>query len=163
MAICGNRVGLPPLILPCPTASIEIQEQNAKYAADLEALREENHALQQKVTEVKGKVIAVREEVKADFSSRITFLRDLCEKRQSDVDELKAQAKEIASRHLAELSRMDAVAADYLSRIDEKNKRIDNLNSMLRMLAIFLAISLIALSCYIVWDLSHRNLGFFQW
>ena len=114
MAICGNRVGLPPLVLPCPTSAGEMQAQILKYATDLEALREENHALQQKVTELKGKVIATREEAKADYAGRITFLRELCEKRQADVDELKSQAKETESRHRAELARMDSVAADYL-------------------------------------------------
>ena len=163
MAICGNRVGLPPLTLPCPTATSEIQEQNAKYAADLEALREENHALQQKVTEVKGKVIAVREEVKADYASRVTFLRELCEKRQADVDELKAQAKETESRHRAELARMDSVAADYLSRIDAKNKRLDALDRKLRLTVFFLVAALIALTCYIVWDFANPGAGFFQW
>lgn len=144
MAICGNRVGLPPLVLPCPTSAGEMQAQILKYATDLEALREENHALQQKVAEVKGKVIAVREEVKADFSSRVVFLRDLCEKRQHDVEELKHQA------------------ADYLQRIDEKNRRLDILSRRLRLTMLIAVVLLILLTCYVVWDISNIDAGFFR-
>ena len=162
-AICGNRVGQPLLDHPCPASSSEIQNRTALHTAELDALRAENHDLQQRLAQAKGKVIATREEVKEDYASRVQFLKDLCEKRQSDIDELKRQAADTESRHRAELARMDAVAADYLSRIDEKNKRIDKLNNLLRLLAIFLAISLIALSCYIVWDLAHRTVGFFRW
>lgn len=155
-AICGNRVGQPLLDHPCPASSTDIQEQINRFNGELNDLRKENHRLQEKLTETKGKVISTREEVKEDYASRVVFLKELCEKRQKDIDEMEL-------KHQKEIRRMDAVAADYLSRIDEKNKRIDSLNRANHLLVFFLICSLLALTCYLVWDLMHPGVGLFQW
>jgi len=155
-AICGNRVGQPLLDHPCPASSTDIQAQINSFTGEISRLSQENSRLQEKVTETKGKVISVREEVKEDYASRVQFLRNLCEQRQEDIEELK-------KKHQADISQKDAIAADYLSRIDEKNKRIDSLNRANHMLVFVLICALLALTCYMVWDLMHPTVGLFQW
>lgn len=160
-AICGNRVGKPLLDHPCPASSTEIREQFGQYEMQIQSLTAKNTELAEKVTQTKGKVIATREEVKEDYASRVQFLKDLCEKRQRDIDEMQ-------TRHNAEIARMDAVAKDYLSRIDEKNRLLeDRLEESRRIrrqnafIVIALIVSLILLTGYVVWDLMHPNVGFF--
>lgn len=155
-AICGNRVGQPLLDHPCPASSTEIQEQMNQFNGEISGLIQENQRLQEKLTETKGKVIAARDEVKEDYASRVQFLKELCEKRQQDIDEMEA-------RHQKEIQRADAVSADYLSRIDEKNNRIDRLNKANHILVFLLVCTLIALTCYLVWDLVHPAVGLFQY
>ena len=154
--ICGNRVGQPPLDHPCPASSTEIREQFEKYENKIELLKNNNAELQSKVTETKGKVIATREEVKEDYASRVLFLKELCEKRQKDIDAMEV-------RHQQEMDRMDALAANYLARIDEKNQRLDRQGRSIRWLTLALVVSLIALTCYLVWDLVHPTVGLIQW
>lgn len=151
-AICGNRVGQPLLDHPCPASSTEIQEQMNHFNGEISGLIQENQRLHEKLTETKSKVIAARDEVKEDYASRVQFLKDLCEKRQRDIDEME-------EKHQKEVARMDAVAADYLSRIDEKNKRIDTLNHANHILLFVLIIAIVALTCYLVWDLMHPGVG----
>lgn len=155
-AICGNRVGKPLLDHPCPASSTEIQEQINLYSGEIETLKTENIRLQEKVAETKGKVISTREEVKEDYASRVQFLKELCERRQSDIDELKAS-------HSKEVIRLESVASDYLSRIDEKNRRIDMITRVNHFLIFFLVITLILLTSYLVWDLVHPSAGLFQY
>lgn len=155
-AICGNRVGQPLLDHPCPASSTDIQAQIGQFGSEIEQLRQENQRLQDKIVETKGKVISTREEVQQDYASRVQFLKELCEKRQKDIDEMEA-------RHQNEIRRADAVSADYLSRIDEKNKRIDRLNKANHLLVFCLLCALIALTCYLVWDLVHPAVGLFQY
>lgn len=153
-AICGNRVGKPPMDHPCPASSTEIQAQIALFEGRIDSLQSQNSELQQKVTETKGKVIAARDEVKEDYASRVQFLKELCEKRQLTIDQME-------EKHQKEIQRADALAADYLARIDEKNRRIDRMSRALKWVSIALAAALIALACYVVWDLMHPNVGFF--
>lgn len=160
-AICGNRVGQPLLDHPCPASSTEIRENIAQYEDQIGTLTKENIRLQEKVTETKGKVISTREEVKEDYASRVQFLVKLSEKQQKDMDEMQ-------DRHNAEIARMDAVAADYLSRIDEKNILLEerlNESRKLRqqkgLILLAFVVTLILLTCYVVWDLIHPNAGFF--
>lgn len=155
-AVCGNRVGQPPLDHPCPASSTEIQEQINAFNTQINDLKQENHYLQKKVAETKGKVISTREEVKEDYASRVQFLKDLCQKRQRDIDELN-------EKHKSEIRHRDSVAADYLSRIDEKNRRIDQLTKFNHVLIFLLILSIVALTCYMVWDLMHPGVGLFQW
>lgn len=146
-AICGNRVGKPLLDHPCPASSTEIKEQFSQYETQIDTLRTSNSELQAKVLEQKGRVIATRDEVKEDYASRVQFLKELAEKRQQDIDEMQ-------TRHNAEIARMDAVAADYLKRIDKKSRTV-------RWLSVALCVCMIALTCYLVWDLIHPSEGLF--
>lgn len=155
-AICGNRIGKPPLDHPCPASSTEIKEKIGNFSEQINALKEENAALQAKVTETKGKIIATRDEVKEDYASRLQFLKDLCESRHSEIEEMKI-------RHQKELERMESVAANYLARIDEKNARIDRQSKAIKWLSVAIGFVLILLTCYFVWDLAHPNAGFFRW
>lgn len=155
-AICGNRVGQPLLDNPCPASSSDIQGQLGAYSRQIEDLKDVNSQLQEKVAETKSKVIAARDEVKEDYASRVQFLKDLCEQRQNDIDQLN-------KKHAEEISRLDALAKNYLDRIDEKNARIDRMSIALRFTTIFLVLALIALTCYIVWDIVHPSVGFILW
>ena len=162
-AICGNRVGQPPLDHPCPASSTEIQSQIGEFHGRIEDLMQENFRLQEKVTETKGKIIATREEVKEDYASRVQFLKELCIQRQGDIDVLNRRLEEQKLSHQKDLSHRDAIAADYLSRIDEKNKRIDGLTRANHTLVFFLICALLALTCYLVWDIMHPGVGLFTW
>lgn len=155
-AICGNRVGKPPLDHPCPASSTDIQDQMGLLSSQIEVLRTENSALQVKLTETKGRIITTREEVKEDYASRVQFLKELCDKRQSDLDAMD-------TKHQKEIARMDAINADYLARIDEKNRRLDRLSKSLRWMGILLAAAIVIISCYVVWDLVHPDMGFLKW
>lgn len=155
-AICGNRVGKPLLDHPCPASSSDIQDKFLQLETSNETLRAENLELQKKILETKAKVISTREEIKEDYASRVQFLKELSEQRQREIDEME-------QKHQKEISRMDAVAADYLSRIDEKNKRIDSLNRANHILVFVLVCVIVALTCYMVWDLMHPAVGLFQW
>lgn len=151
-AICGNRVGQPLLDHPCPASSTDLQAQFRQFDEEIASLRSENQRLQERLTETKGRVISARDEVKEDYASRVQFLKELCEKRQQDIDEME-------DRHQKEIARADAVSANYLARIDEKNLRIDRLNKANHLLVFFLVCALIALTCYFVWDLMHPGVG----
>lgn len=155
-AICGNRIGQPLPDHPCPASSTEIREQLGQFNGEISQLQSENRQLREKLTETKGKIIATREEVQQDYASRVQFLKELCQKRQDDINEMTA-------KHQKEIARMDAVAADYLSRIDEKSRRIDRLTRANHLLVFFLVCAIIALTCYLVWDLMHPVAGFIRY
>lgn len=155
-AICGNRVGQPLLDNPCPASSTDILDEKTRYENRIRELEEENATLQAKVVDLKGKIISTRDEVKEDYASRVQFLKDLCEKRQKDIEE-------ITARHKEEMCRADALAANYLARIDEKNSRLDRHGKTIRWITLALVVALIALTCYMVWDIAHPTVGFFRY
>lgn len=160
-AICGNRVGKPLLDNPCPASSTEILEKQDRYENEINWLTQENNRLQEKLTESKGKIIAARDEAREDYASRVQFLKDLCESRQRELEDMK-------TRHAKEIAKCDDTAKDYLARIDEKNRLLEErlsenrrLRAKSSVLVLILVAALIMLTCYLVWDLIHPNVGFF--
>lgn len=83
LAICGNRVGLPPLDHACPASSSEVRQQLAAAdmklaAADLKLAQADNDYahLQQKLTETKGKHIAQLAQLEASHAKDMDWTRN---------------------------------------------------------------------------------------
>ena len=82
-AICGNRVGLPPLDHACPTSSSEVLQQLAAAdmklaAAELRAAQSETDVdeLRRRLTEVKGKHIAQLDQLRELHSKDTQWLKE---------------------------------------------------------------------------------------
>ena len=82
-AICGNRVGMPPLDHVCPASSSEMRNQLAAAelkiaAAELKAAQVEADAagLREKLTEVKGRHIAQLAQIEANHSRDMEWMKD---------------------------------------------------------------------------------------
>ena len=83
LAICGNRIGLPPLDHACPASSADVQNQLAAAdlklaAAELRAAQSETDvaALRQKLTDTKGKHIAQLAQMETNHARDIDWLKD---------------------------------------------------------------------------------------
>ena len=83
LAICGNRIGLPPLDHACPASSSEVRQQLAAAdlklaAAELRAAQSETDvaALRQKLTETKGKHIAQITRLEENHAKDIDWLKN---------------------------------------------------------------------------------------
>lgn len=146
-AICGNRVGKPMQDRPCPATSSEIQQMADKYEERIRELEAENQSLQVDSAERDREFIGKMAEQRAMFSQHIDLLTRTAE-----------EAK--------------ATSRNYLERIDTKNEQLVTLvmnrekakrrtDRTTAILAIALAAALIALACYVVWDLMHPAAGFF--
>lgn len=82
-AICGNRVGLPPLDHVCPASSSEMRNQLAAAelkiaAAELKAAQVEADAagLREKLTEVKGKHISQLAQMEASHTKDMDWMKN---------------------------------------------------------------------------------------
>lgn len=176
-AICGNRVGQPLLDNPCPATSYEITAQMEDLRQQIAAEQAKYELLQQDCTRkadeyIQQMAIQRKQHIKeSEVRERsVTYLRGQAERLQKDVDEAKAQS------------------ADYLKRIDEKNtviddqqKKITELNQTIleitrehdrerrranhqkSFIVLLFIITLVALTCYVVWDLMHPGVGLFKW
>lgn len=83
LAICGNRVGMPPLDHACPASSADVRQQLAAAdlklaAAELRAAQSETDViqLQQKLTYVKGRHIAQIDKLESRHASDIEWLKN---------------------------------------------------------------------------------------
>ena len=176
-AICGNRVGQPLLDNPCPASSSEIISQMDDLRDQLEAANRECERLRAKNTQKDEKYIeqmAIQRKTHTETleskERSITYLRNQAERLQKDIDEERSQS------------------ADYLKRIDDKNallevrqEEINRLNGIIleitrehdrerrhanmqkSFLVLLFVVVLVALTCYLVWDLMHPGVGIFQW
>lgn len=82
-AICGNRIGLPPLDHSCPASSSEVRQQLAAAdmklaAAELRAAKSESDVieLQKKITDIKGNHIAQLEQMQATHKNDTDWLKE---------------------------------------------------------------------------------------
>lgn len=80
-AICGGRVGQPPMDHPCPATSSEIRQQKQEAADKLAAAEAECLRLQEKLTSTKGKHIDQLNEFEQRNQKTVDYLKDLAEKR----------------------------------------------------------------------------------
>lgn len=176
-AICGNRVGQPLLDNPCPATSYEITAQMEDLRQQIAAEQAKYELLLQDCTRkaeeyIQQMAIQRKQHIKeSEVRERsVTYLRGQAERLQKDVDEAKAQS------------------SDYLKRIDEKNtviddqqKKITELNQTIleitrehdrerrranhqkSFIVLLFIITLVALTCYMVWDLMHPGVGLFKW
>lgn len=82
-SICGNRVGMPPLVHACPASSSEVRQQMAAIdlklaAAELRAAQSETDMdlLRQKLAETKGKHIAQLEQLEKIHEKNTEWLKE---------------------------------------------------------------------------------------
>ena len=82
LSICGNRVGLPPLVHACPASSADVRQQIA--AAELKVAAAELRAAQSEstVSDLQAEIIAVKQrsaeridQIQADHVSSMTWIR----------------------------------------------------------------------------------------
>lgn len=85
LAICGNRVGLPPLTHACPASSSEVRQQMAAAdmklaAAELKLAQSETEVgdLQKKIAENKGKHIEQIAQLEAAHEKNIEWMKEDC-------------------------------------------------------------------------------------
>jgi len=141
----------------------EEQAKNEKLQQDIARNAEEY--IQQMALQRKGHM-----EEREVRERSIAYLRGQAERLQKDVDEERAQG------------------ADFLKRIDEKNTIIDEQQKVIAglnktilditrenererrranlqksFIVLLFVITLVALTCYLVWDLMHPGAGLFQW
>ena len=178
---------------PCPATSSEISSQIDNWRKLVDEKEQECERLRKKNTEKDEQYIAQMAlqrqnhiEEREVRERSITFLRDLAEKRQRDLEKEESQSK------------------DYLARIDEKNDLLDRRREEVRLLnekiielqtqrvsdleqansqlealradhrkdrkaaRMKFTIAVIALAavsalllCYLVWDIAHPGAGFF--
>lgn len=108
---------------PCPATSQEIQDQVSEYQKQLAEKTEECVNLSarklERANEYAERMADQREHYEKNLSEReksVSFLRDLAEKRQRD------------------LEKAEAISTNYLQRIDAKNKQLEERDAEIRSL-----------------------------
>ena len=109
VAICGDRVGLPPLESFCPADAVD--------------LRSRNEALAVRLSEAEAEIARLTETLRAAETSHVAQMREQRTVFQSQV--------EFAIERMQEADRR---AADYLARNDDKRQLIDTLHREIRAL-----------------------------
>ena len=109
IAICGNRVGQPPLEGFCPADAADLRSRNEALANRLNESEAEIARLTELLSNAEAASAARMSEQRHAFLGQIAFAED--------------RMKEADSR-----------AADYLQRIDRKNTQIADLNQEIRRL-----------------------------
>lgn len=109
VAICGNRVGQPPLEGFCPADAADLRIRNESLSGRLNEAEAEIARLTELLSNAEASGMARLSEQREAFLQQITFSAD--------------RMKEADSR-----------AADYLQRIDRKNAQIAELNQEIRRL-----------------------------
>lgn len=109
VAICGNRVGQPPLVGFCP--------------ADAADLRERNEALATRLNEAEIEIARLTELLRNEKASSAALFSEQREAYLGQVNSSEERRKEAEAR-----------AADYLQRVDRKNAQIDSLYNEIRQL-----------------------------
>lgn len=112
--------GLPPETVastdPCPSTSAEISARVCEYERELERLREENAELLRRKNDAHKEHIERIEEIRGDYEHRL-------DEKQKSLD----FAMALAEKRQGDVSKAEAVSANYLDRIDRKNDKIDEL------------------------------------
>jgi hypothetical protein len=109
VAICGKRVGQPPLEGFCP--------------ADAADLRERNEALATRLNEAEIEIARLTELLRNEKASSAALLSEQREAYLGQVNSSEERRKEAEAR-----------ATDYLQRVDRKNTQIDSLYNEIRQL-----------------------------
>ena len=107
VAICGDRVGLPPLESFCPADAVE--------------LRSLNEALAGRLSEAEAEIARLTETLRAAETSHVAQMREQRTVFQSQV--------EFAVERMQEA---DKRAADYLARNDSKSRQLDEARKEIR-------------------------------
>ena len=136
-AICGSRVGQPPLDNPCPASSREIHQQIGEAEAKLREMEAECLRLQEKLTDNKGKHIEQMDSTRRDMQKNIDYLKGL-------VEYLKDTAQK----------RYDLILA--------RDKRISAMNILIAVLTVLAVIFGAGLLTYVIWDIANPQTGLFR-
>lgn len=113
-AICGNRVGLPPLDSPCPATSSEISAMIAEETERRKSAESSCTALQTALDEQKQQHAYLLDRVRQENRGSVDYLKN-------QVEELKNEKR------------------DYLKRIDTRNRGLVGLSVLCALLAVLLA------------------------
>lgn len=109
VAICGNRVGQPPLEGFCPADAADLRSRNEALANRLNEAEAEIARLTDMLRNAEASSVSQMQEQRAVFSDQITFATE-------------------------RMKEADARSADYLRRIDSKSAQIAELNQEIRRL-----------------------------
>ncbi len=109
VAICGDRVGLPPLEGFCPADAADLRERNEALSTRLSEAEAEIARLTDMLRNAEASSVAQMREQRAVFSEQISFATE-------------------------RMKEADARSADYLRRIDDKSTQIAELNQEIRRL-----------------------------
>lgn len=109
VAICGDRVGLPPLESFCP--------------ADITDLRRRNESLASRLDEAEAEIARLTETLKTAEASHILQMKEQRSVFQSQIDFAVERMQEADKR-----------AADYLARNDSKSRQLDEARKEIREL-----------------------------
>lgn len=176
-AICGNRVGQPLLDNPCPASSSEIISQMDDLRDQLEAANLECERLRAKNTQKDEKYIeqmAIQRKTYTETleskERSITYLRNQAERLQKDIDKERSQSADYLKRiddknallevRQEEINRLNGIILE-ITRENDRERRQANLQKS--FLVLLFVVTLVALTCYLVWDLMHPGVGIFQW
>lgn len=107
VAICGDRVGLPPLESFCP--------------ADITDLRSRNESLASRLDEAEAEIARLTETLKTAEASHILQMKEQRSVFQSQIDFAVERMQEADKR-----------AADYLARNDSKSRQLDEARKEIR-------------------------------
>ena len=107
----------------CPYTTTEVHEKEASYEKQLLEKTEEN-----------AELTARKLERANEYTERMAEQRENYEKHLSEKEETIAFLRELAVKRQRDLEKSEAICADYLSRIDAKNEKIDSLGAELRAL-----------------------------
>lgn len=109
VAICGDRVGLPPLETPCPATFVSLRERCDALSARLDEAAAENAQLAEAVK-------AAEENAKTQLANQ-----------RADLDN-------IVKLQQARIAALESEKEDYLRRNDEKRLKIEQLHEDIRTL-----------------------------
>lgn len=109
VAICGDRVGQPPLATTCPAGLSDLQERNA--------------ALAQRLTEAEAEIARLTQTLATAEEKHLLTLRDQSAVMQAQLDFAQERMRSAEAR-----------AADYLSRIDAKSAQLEAAQTEIREL-----------------------------
>jgi hypothetical protein len=109
IAICGNRVGQPPLEGFCPADAADLRSRNESLANRLNEAEAEIARLTEMLSNAEAACTDRMNEQRAVFMGQINFATE-------------------------RMKKSDALAADYLLRIDKKSDQIAELNQEIRRL-----------------------------
>ena len=109
VAICGNRVGQPPLESFCPADTADLRSRNEALSSRLDEAEAEIVRLTEMLRNAEALSVAQMSEQRAVFLDQITFATE-------------------------RMKEADARSADYLRHIDNKSAQIAELNQEIRRL-----------------------------
>lgn len=108
---------------PCSYTTADVQEQISSYEKQLLEKTEEN-----------AELAARKLERANEYTEHMAEQRENYEKHLAEKEETISFMRELANKRQRDLEKSEAVCADYLARIDAKNEKIDKLGDELRKL-----------------------------